>query len=1023
MPLAEVLDTLNYSKSLYYLKTERKHEPEVAPLFRAAYNAGVDGIYVFRSSSEKDPTFSVKPAVYVAEAQTPEEARKIHRKLWNLGQAPFLIVVLPNEVRVYTGFDYSQNDDGIGVVEPPVALDRGNILDRLGDFCAETINNGQIWYRRSQYLKSERRIDRRLLNNLEALGKILREQMNLLPHVAHALIGKYVYIRYLRDRSILSDQWLEEHSIDIETVLGRGATVDGLRRLCAILEDRFNGGIFPLDFDSDDAPTDAHVEWVASIFNGDEPLSGGGRQLSLPDFQVYDFAYIPIELLSSIYEQFLHAEGKGQRVGAYYTPEYLADYLISEISSVKPLREGMKILDPSCGSGVFLVLIYARLIEMRLARSESSSTLPLSELLKLLTYIYGIEREADACYVTEFSLILMLLHYADVSEFLHDERFKLPSLHNEHIFQSNFFDDSSRVWIQNMQFDWVIGNPPWIVADATDEPLADAWIKVHSRQQPVDNKSVAEAFSWRVLDLLSSDGYAGLILPASLLYNIDAWKYRQSFFEHCEVRRMTNFSNLRRELFEGRATQPAVTLIYHQTPAAQEKSYIEHYGPFAINQITESYGKLWTITVNEHEYQSVSPYEAAHGDISTWKIALWGSHRDKRAIVRLRKLFPLTLGQLCKEQKTWHLHEGSQLRRKTAESREELEYRSDLVGKKQLDTNVLHKSKYIFSIPDEALKDIPPEECYIRVRGGEKGLDVSDPPHIVMNAGWKYSIFSDKYFVIKPRQIGLSAPWADADRLRALSVFLSSGLVKYYMFFQASQWGVERDVITLDSVKSIPIPAFTLEQIERLAALQKELVSLEPEQGAEYAQAYQNAQVMHILQLPESITTLVNEFLQLRTGLVGGGTKKAVQRVRQRPDQNALAAYAQQLVNGLDGFLDSGKIHHRVTIEQSPDLICCTVDFVRSEHAFEPLIKDVSSQNGQVFHRLQQNLEQKFSQWVYVQRGLKWFEPSSISLYKVPQLINWTRTQAMNDADDMIAEILSMERHTDAGQRSSVPGK
>ena len=1018
MPLAEVLDTLNYSKSLYYLKTESKHEPEVAPLFRAAYNAGVDGIYVFRTSSEKDPTFSVKPVVYVAEAQTPEEAREIHRKLWNLGQAPFLIVVLPSEVRVYTGFDYSQNDDGIGVVEPPVALDRGNILDRLGDFCAEAINNGQIWYRRSEYLKPERRIDRRLLNNLKVLGQFLREQMGLPSHVAHALIGKYVYIRYLRDRGILSDQWLEEHNLDIDTVLGRSATVDGLRRLCALLEDRFNGGIFPLDFDSDDAPTDAHVEWVASIFNGDEPLSGGGRQLSLPDFQVYDFAYIPIELLSSIYEQFLHAEGKGQRVGAYYTPEYLADYLISEISSVKPLREGMKILDPSCGSGVFLVLIYARLIEIRLAQAESSSTLPLSELLKLLTYIYGIEREADACYVTEFSLILMLLHYADVSEFLHDERFKLPSLHNEHILQSNFFDDSSRVWIQNMQFDWVIGNPPWIAADATNEPLAAAWIEVHSRQQPVDNKSVAEAFSWRVLNLLSSDGYAALILPASLLYNIDAWKYRQSWFEQCEVRRMTNFSNLRRELFEGRATQPAITLIYRRTPAGQEKSYIEHYGPFAINQITESYGRLWTITINEHEYQSISPYEAAHGDIATWKIALWGSHRDKRAIARLRKLFPQTLGQLA-EQNAWYLSQGPDLRNGVVETNEELKSVSELLGKRRLDTNTLNRSKYIFSIPDEALKDIPPEECYIRVRGGEKGLDVSYPPHIVMNAGWKYSIFSDKYFVIKPRQIGLSAPWADADHLRALSVFLSSGLVKYYMFFQASQWGIERDVITFDSVKSIPIPAFTLEQIEQLAALQKELVSIETERGAEYTQAYQNAQVVHILELPESITTLVNEFLQLRVGLVGGGTKKAVQRVQQRPDQNALTAYARQLVNGLNGFLDSGRIHHRVTIEQSPDLICCTVDFVRSEHAFETLIKDVSSQNGRAFHQLQQNLKQEFSQWVYVQRELKMFGPSSISLYKMPHLINWTRTQAMNDADDIIAETLSLERRNDVRQRGS----
>jgi hypothetical protein len=319
MSLEEVLDALDYSQSPYYLKTTQKREPEVASLFRVAHSTGVDGIYVFQSSSEKNATFSVRPAVYVAEAQTPEEAQIIHRNLWNLGQAPFLIVVLPNHIRVYTGFDYSRGDDRVGIVEPRVALDRNSILEQLADFCAEAINNGQIWRNRSKHLKPNRRVDRRLLNNLSKLGQFLREQMQLSPKVAHALIGKYVYIRYLRDRNILSDQWFEQYDIDIDDVLGRNATVDGLRRLCTILDDRFNGNIFPLDFDGDDAPKDGHVKQAASIFKGDELLPGGWRQISLDslDFQIYDFAYIPIELLSSIYEQFLHIEGKGKKVGAY----------------------------------------------------------------------------------------------------------------------------------------------------------------------------------------------------------------------------------------------------------------------------------------------------------------------------------------------------------------------------------------------------------------------------------------------------------------------------------------------------------------------------------------------------------------------------------------------------------------------------------------------------------------------------------------------------------------------------------
>lgn len=155
---------------------------------------------------------------------------------------------------------------------------------------------------------------------------------------------------------------------------------------------------------------------------------------------------------------------------------------------------------------------------------------------------------------------------------------------------------------------------------------------------------------------------------------------------------------------------------------------------------------------------------------------------------------------------------------------------------------------------------------------------------------------------------------------------------------------------------------------------------------------------------------LITEFMELRSKLVDGGTKEAVQKAQQRPDQEALQAYAQQLANDLDGFLDSGKTHHRVTMERSPDLICCTVEFVRSEQAVTPVVKEASSRNGQTFTRLQKELKAEFSQWVYVQRGLKICGPSSVALYKVPQLINWTRTQAMNDADDMIAEILSAPR-------------
>ncbi len=1004
MPLAELLDALDYDQyPQYYLKTDAKQPPDIAPLFRAANEIGVDGIYVFQSSPREQNILSVRPAVYVAEAQNAEEARKIHRHLWNLGQAPFVIIVLPDHIRVYTGFDYSRGPEEDGVLEPSVEPDIDSIRERLADFRAESINTGSLWQKRADNLKSDRRVDKRLLKNLNTLGDILITEEKLKPEVAHALIGKYIYIRYLRDRKILSDEWLRQHNINIDHVLGRYATVEGLQTLVSVLESWLNGNIFPLDFND---LTDRYVSQVAAVFKGDQLLSKNLSQLSL-ELQVYDFEYIPIEMLSSIYQQFLCAMGIGKKIGAYYTPKYLADYLLAEMNAVKPLKKGMRILDPSCGSGIFLVLVYRRLIELEIASSPNQK-LSLQELVGLLGYLYGIERVPDACYIAEFSLILTLLHYADPAELLaEDKHFRFPLLHDAHIFQCDFFNDICPLWEQKLEFDWVVGNPPWIKADSQEEKLAYKWITENQKERSVGNYSVAEAFSWRVSELLEQNGCVGLILPATSLYNLGSQKYRQQFFQKYEVLRMTDFSNLRKVLFEGKAIKPAVTMIYREALEEDEKASIEHYGPFLINQTPNISGTLWTITINENDFQAVSPYEAEHGDIATWKFALWGTHRDRRAIARLCRLFPITLGQFCRKN-NWSLHQGPDLRNGFIEHQEELEHVPFLEGKKRLNTDLMNQSERQFSIPGYALEDIPKEVCYVRVQGGKKGLLVSEPPHLILNASWKYVVYSDEFFVIRPRQVGLSAPQSYAEYLRALSVYLSSSLVRYYLFFQTPSFGIERDRITLHDVKSIPIPDLTSEQIQILAGLQKDLVQRELYGNTAHLQEDLDEQIAKTLNIPVSISSLATEFNRIRLSLIENGRSSEATR---HPDKEDLLAYAQQLQAELDGFITTSTTHHQITIDRSSEMVVCTVELKSSKNELPIIVREEISRDKGLFARLHDELNKNFSQWVYVQRGLRIFEGSAVHIYKEPRLINWTITQALNDADDIIAEALSAVRN------------
>src|SRR5205823_14697569 len=98
-----------------------------------------------------------------------------------------------------------------------------------------------------------------------------------------------------------------------------------------------------------------------------------------------------------------------------------------------------------------------------------------------------------------------------------------------------------------------------------------AWVAANQKERPIGDNRVAEAFSWRVTDLLKPDGCAGLILHATSLYNLKSKKYRQQFFQKHEILRMTNFSNLRHLLFGKKANAPAVTIVYRRASEVREK--------------------------------------------------------------------------------------------------------------------------------------------------------------------------------------------------------------------------------------------------------------------------------------------------------------------------------------------------------------------------------------------------------------------------------------------------------------------
>jgi hypothetical protein len=1029
--LDNLLIELGYRRSPFYREAFEHADTSITHLLRDARRAHVCGSYFIRTSGDDTGAARERPAVHVAEAGTPDEARKIHRQLWNQGTTPFLLVSLPGQVRVYTGFAYDGTDDTVGQVEGPLdgtSLSLGEIAERLNFLRAESIDSGDIWRTKGAHLTKDKRVDRLLLRTLRSLSQHLVLDHHLDRKVAHALIGRFVYLYYLRERDILSNQWLDGVGVDPNAVFSADATLGAFRRLTDKVDDRFNGRIFPIDWATSSAPRAEAVRTVARAFAGEDPTTG---QMAL--FRPFDFSFIPIELLSAIYEQFLRDEGRGAKEGAFYTSEPVADYLIAEVESVKPMERGMRVLDPCCGSGIFLVLSYRRLIEQELRRRKASKLLP-TELRDILTKsIFGVERNSEACLVTEFNLVLTLVSYIDPPELHRHTAFRFPTLHNEQLFESDFFDDHSRFWKADQRFDWIIGNPPWIELNPRDEKeqLAVAWIQRARKLgvTPVARYRSSEAFTWRARERLADGGVAGFITQATSLTNDQSADYRRAFFKENIVHRISNLSNLAYVLFES-AEEPAATIAYSVGKADAARPDIVHFGPLVVNQPATAPDQSrrrrapWVLTIFDSEIQTVQVAEASRGAGTTWKRALWGNPRDRRAIERVRRILPTTLGYLAYE-RGWHLNLGLQLR---ADRGSKSEPNQDVAEIRQ-HQGVTESEARRFARWFSGLKVMEPKrlrnsrtrltvqsDWLVRNRWGtfvrqgrDVGLNVISAPHIFL---WNdFAAFSEHDFILRHPKLGLSGPLADVDRLRAVSVIWTSSITPYLLFLDLSAgWGISRSTIDLGDARQMPMPNLTDDLVGELASLHRSLAMEEANLGDRNDwQRRLDEGVASALKIPAQVMLLAREFVNFRLPLVKG---KAPREVTRSPDQRQLETYARRLKSELDGFLGHEGRRHQVTVLSAPPAgIVATIDLVSNGQSAKPTVRIAAGDQEKHVRDILHAAEQEFSQWVYVRRSVRVFAGSRIHLCKPLRRLEWTETQALLDAADIIAEVAEARGH------------
>jgi len=1009
-------EALGYSDSPNFLPSDdavRYGSSSLAHLFRRSAQAqlvhggaGFQGAYVLSGKSADVPI----PAVVVFSVNSDTEAREIHRLVWNQDFVPFLLIESPQSVRLYSGFQY----DPKATRQPELLktlTDFNSISRDLCSFRAKSIDDGSVWREHGSKLRTDKRVDWQLLSNLKDLSERL-QALDMSRELAHAFIGRFVYLQYLKDRGFLSSRKLEKWGLQKDEIFSRNGRKSKFAELNEKLDsatDGLNGGVFPFDISR---VTDAQYQLTASTFYGDNPNDG---QMAL--FSTYDFSFIPIETLSVVYQHFLHEtdpeeqDSKGKELGAYYTPIPLVNFLIAELDNAKPLDRKTRVLDPACGSGAFLVQTYRRLIER--ACHDNRGTPPTASKLRdiLERQIFGIDIDADACRLAEMSLVITLLDYVTPPDLEgRSKGFKLPKLLNKNIFHADLFDPSS-TWEESRarrpalsSFEWVIGNPPWKKLKSPPKDPRDrvalGWMQ-KKEAKPVSGNQLAEAFVWKSDELLSDAGVSGLVLPAMTLFKVEAKSFRQRLFKDREVRSIINFSNLAYVLFAGRVDVPAMVLCYSKSRDSQNRDApIQTYAPFLLGQqVSQRRNETWSLTVDASEVREIRSKDAMTGSSLLWKLAMWGSARDGRLLRKLGKRHQ-TFEELANDCGL-RVSQGFELREpKTEKQKKALEHHPELEGKKQLHFGRLKNCGAIFSFPRAA---IPAECSWVREGRAKLPYLVSMPPHIIVDAARRFSVYSDSFIAVPARQIGIAGEASKTDLLRALSLFFYSDFCTFHQFFTSSEWGVQKNRNTLAALKQLPIPDLSdfLSDFNRLFDKLDAQLEAGDEVPAE-ARSEINSLAFEALELRVSERLLIEDFVRVNMAMVHGRRDPDLLRA---PDSRETEEYLITIRSCIEGFFSGGSSSPSCQLTAIHDSAMAFIEVTLVDGLTNPpSLRRADESEAEQLRLSRDNLLQKHRQWIYFNRRLIAYENNRLYLTKPFQRIYWTRRQAILDADELIAE-------------------
>ncbi len=516
-------------------------------------------------------------------------------------------------------------------------------------FSQEAILKGSF----DRYAESTKRkrgtaeVDTAFLKEIEVWREVLARNIALrnktlsnreLNFAVQRTIDRLIFLRICEDRGIETYGQL--------MALENGANV--YQRLCQIFrraDERYNSGLF--HFSKENNRPEPPDDLSLSLAIDDKVLKGILKELYYPE-SPYEFSVLPADILGQVYEQFL---GKVIRLtpahravvedkpevkkagGVYYTPTYIVDYIVAHTVG-KLLEEKtpnqvakLRVLDPACGSGSFLLGAYQTLLDWHLqwyaehdpekyARGRNPKIfrspggdwrLTTSEKKRiLLNNIHGVDIDTQAVEVTKLSLLLKVLEGETEETIgqslrLFHER-ALPDLANnikcgnsligpdfyagkqlslideEERYRINAFDWNAEFpeIMKNGGFDAVIGNPPW----GGD---IDALISYFHPEYPRSTRQHTDSFKLFIdkgLGLVRRGGFESMIVPSALLQQRRLRDVRELMLENC----ILFLLDLGESAFPRTVAPSCAFVVRKQQPIRGHKYHLYTMGEFSASE-------------------------------------------------------------------------------------------------------------------------------------------------------------------------------------------------------------------------------------------------------------------------------------------------------------------------------------------------------------------------------------------------------------------------------------------------------